>query len=423
MTNVVLIYADDLRADLLPWMPFTNGTLRREATHFTACRLNVPVCQAARAGLLTGQYALNNDVYDNGTWGLTDADLFPAWLATAGVDCAAFGKMPVGYGAAAIPTGWSTWRRFTTATDQEKYAPDVFDGTTTTSVGGWATDYLATEVDTFIAGATEPFFVSVTPSAPHVRIDNFFCQPHPDRLSTLSWLRWPFTLEADVSDKPTRISTLDPFDAVQRQQARARIRNQVREARDLDALVESIYASLVSADVLDDTLFVFTADGGVFYGEHRLGRAGGDFYPSAKDEPYDAAAKVPLLVRGPGFNANRTVAVPTTGQDVTALLVDTFAATPTVSIDGISLATIAATPGDHTARHLLYEKDTPSGDRANGIVTQTRKLIHWVDETGDDEWEAYDLDTDPDEHANWANDAGRSAERSALEADLAALLA
>ena len=36
-------------------------------------------------------------------------------------------------------------------------------------------------------------------------------------------------------------------------------------------------------------------------------------------------------------------------------------------------------------------------------------------------YEAYDLDTDPNELSNWANDPARRAERDALEAELVAL--
>jgi hypothetical protein len=38
-------------------------------------------------------------------------------------------------------------------------------------------------------------------------------------------------------------------------------------------------------------------------------------------------------------------------------------------------------------------------------------------------YEAYDLDSDPDEFVNWANDDARRSERDALEAELNALLA
>ena len=39
-----------------------------------------------------------------------------------------------------------------------------------------------------------------------------------------------------------------------------------------------------------------------------------------------------------------------------------------------------------------------------------------------DRYEAYDLDIDPDELNNWANDPSRTSERDALEAALDALL-
>lgn len=417
MTNVVVIDVDDMRHDLVRHMPFVNQ-MRREATEFTACRLNVPVCQAARVAVLTGQYAHNSGVPNNDVQFPDTVDALPAWLETAGVDCAGIGKMPNGYGTTAIPDGWTYWRRIQNI--HEKFNANVFDGSASATTGQWEADYLADQFDAWFAGTTAPFFAWITPTMPHA--DTWQYHPRPRQMTRLSWYQHTFNLEDDVSDKPTRIQDRDPITVDLLPRARREIRNQIREVRDVDWLVEHIYTTLLDAGVLHDTILVFTTDGGVFYGEHRFGFGSGFFIGAAKDEPYDVVTKVPLIVRGPGFTADAKVDAPTTAQDITALCLDAFDATPTIDLDGISLATIAADPGSYRDRALLYEKGTGAGNTAYGIMTIDRKLIRWEDETGTDEYEAYDLDIDPDEHANWANDAGRRAERDALEAELDQLL-
>ena len=100
---------------------------------------------------------------------------------------------------------------------------------------------------------------------------------------------------------------------------------------------------------------------------------------------------------------------------------------------GVSLAAIAASPDDNAPRILLHAIaqgfDTASGD---GITTGPdhplgfRKLYRYPHETAPDgpfTYEAYDLDDDPDEHANWADDESRRDERDSLESELDALLA
>jgi hypothetical protein len=87
-----------------------------------------------------------------------------------------------------------------------------------------------------------------------------------------------------------------------------------------------------------------------------------------------------------------------------------------------------ANPSTYAARQILHHRgpalDFGTAPRADGISTLTRKLFRCAELPLDspDRYEAYDLDIDPDELNNWANDPSRTSERDALEAALDALL-
>jgi hypothetical protein len=74
--------------------------------------------------------------------------------------------------------------------------------------------------------------------------------------------------------------------------------------------------------------------------------------------------------------------------------------------------------------HPVSSEDPAEDD--DGMAT-FRKLYRYPSmETAPDgpfTYEAYDLDEDPDEHANWTNDESRRADRDMLESELEALIA
>ena len=101
---------------------------------------------------------------------------------------------------------------------------------------------------------------------------------------------------------------------------------------------------------------------------------------------------------------------------------------------GVSLVDIADSPGTYADRVLLHEIGQGFGTvTGDGLTTGPdhatgfRKLFRYPSvRSGSADpyvYEAYDLDTDPDELENWADSEARRPERDALEAQLNALLA
>ena len=63
--NVVVVMADDMRADDLRFMPHVRRLVAARGLTYENAFSPYPLCCPARASFLTGQYAHNHDVLDN----------------------------------------------------------------------------------------------------------------------------------------------------------------------------------------------------------------------------------------------------------------------------------------------------------------------------------------------------------------------
>jgi N-acetylglucosamine-6-sulfatase len=406
LSNVLLVLADDMRQDLLRFMPRVAELLRAEGTEFTNAYCNVPICQAARAGVLTGQEARGaaNGVYQNTHLLRSTTNLLPTWFT--GVTRAMIGKVPVGYDRVTARPGWDTWRVLASGRAQEAYGYSIHDGSTTIAPSQHQTPYLAGEVESFVTSAPEPFLCWWAPTNPHINTSTYTNNPLPATMDRFSWVRWPFQLLESTDGKPEWIASRPPPTASGLSTLRHAIRQQIREVSDLDDRIGSVIAALDAVGRLEDTYIILVSDSGVFYGEQRLGLN----QTASKDQPYDVAAKIPCVVRGPDIPAGSLNISPVNLQDVTSTITSVLGGTPTVPQHGTDLRGFIASP-DPT-RPILYERQASATfPDAVGVFTATRN-----------QYEAYDLDTDPHELTNWANDEARTDERNDLEAVLNGLL-
>jgi arylsulfatase A-like enzyme len=425
--HVVLILADDQRADTLPYMPFVNGYMRAHGTTYTGMRCSVPICSPSRAAIATGQYAKGaaNQVYENDNVDIVApaVDALGPWLQSAGVATGMFGKYTVA-GETLSPGGWDQWAVLP-ANTQSAYgytARNGGGGIITPSPPEHSLNFIFDQTWDFIddAGAVDSF-AWCAPTNPHIDTALFSQNPFPPTVRLLDWvMRRPLDLLTDTSTKPSWIQALAQFSYASPEYMRYGARQQTREVYDLDAKADELWQQLVGGSYSANTTVIFASDSGVHWGEQRLG----DIFTAGKGTPYDVAMRAPCVIMGPGFAAGATEARPTILQDITATILDIFGATPTVPQDGVSLRGAAA--GLNSRPGILYEKDvaivgiTPA--TGNAVVTTTRKLVRWDATGGTDEFEMYDLDTDPTEKINVANQPGRLTERNALEAILDGLL-
>ena len=426
--NLLLVVADDMRYDQLQYMPQVRRLVQDPGTAFTQARCNVPLCQPSRVGFLTGQMSKHNHELGVGFTGssLTDHDnCIGRWMHDAGYRCGFFGKYLNWYdgiGGIDPPAGYDAWHQLLDNSREYEF-PVRRDARTVTISGVYTTDYLAQQAVEFIEG-TEPFLCIVTPTQPHAP-----SLPRRDLADGWSDVRWPVVDEVDVTDKPPWIRRLPPLSEADIEQIVADARGALRELSAVDDMVDQIVGGMDPA-VLDRTVVVFTSDNGVHLGEHRRRGSG------AKSGPYEVGLHVPLLVRGPGFEPGAEVTAPSlVFQDINATMRHLGGAEAGLPHqEGVSLAAMAAAPGDHASRVLLHAIgqgfQTESGD---GITTGPehplgfRKLYRYPSKEAATGrrfvYEAYDLDDDPEEHTNWADDGSRRDDRDALESELDGLLA
>ena len=429
MTNILLIIADDMRLDHLEYMPNVRKLIQEPGRTFTGARCNVALCQPNRIGLISGQLSrdhgdlsvgIDGSVYDG------HDDALAAWTADAGYRCGLMGKSinfwdGVFTGGLDAPTGWSTWRQILEQRSSADY--DVHrESDVITIRDQYQTEYLAEQAAPFLAD-TEPWCLFLTPEQPHAPFS-----PHPRDLHAWDRERCRVVRLQDTSTKPAWIRERLPLNTPDWALIQQQFRGRLRELTSVDRLVGEVIGQLDANGTLDDTVIMFTADNGVHQGEHR--RAG----DATKSGPYDPALRVPLVVRGPGFEPGPVIDVPVYPmQDITATIVDIAGATARGSAQaGTSLRDIARDPKAFSQRVLLHESGQgfiPTGD---GVTTGPGhelgylKLFRYpsVRERADGarDYELYDLEADPDELVNLAAQPEMRTTREALEQQLDQLL-
>ena len=156
----------------------------------------------------------------------------------------------------------------------------------------------------------------------------------------------------------------------------------------VDDMVAQVVATLDEEGLLDDTFIFFTSDNGWMQGEHR--------FPKGKHLPYEEAAQVPLLVRGPGLPSGLVVDRITSNVDVGPTIAAWTGSAPAVPQDGVSLQRYVDDPTFAQDR-VIYMQAGPQGGVArwySGVRTNDWSYVRSSDPTKP--WaELYDMVADP----------------------------
>ncbi len=175
-------------------------------------------------------------------------------------------------------------------------------------------------------------------------------------------------------------------------------------------------------DVLDetglarDTVVVYTSDNGFFLGEHGL---------FDKRLMYEPSIRVPMLVRYPArFSPGRVDSEHMVlNVDLAPTLLELAGVPPPKGLHGVSFVPILEgrlMPWRDAFLYEYYEYPAAHCVRKNrGVRTERWKLIHFYEQP--EEWELYDLRTDPDETVNLAARPEQSARLRELRERLEAL--
>jgi arylsulfatase A-like enzyme/CubicO group peptidase (beta-lactamase class C family) len=377
--NILMILTDDmdLRLDSLDYMPNVKRLLTAQGTTFGNYYIADSLCCPSRSTILRSQYVHNHKVYTNlpPTGGYEQ--FFPlghersnlgTWLAGAGYTTAFLGKYLNGYplpnDKAHLPPGWTDWYSPAGGTPYASFNYTLNENGKLVNYGGAAedqiTDVLAGKADDFLhrhAGQAAPFFVYLAPYAPHKPADP--APRHANLFPNVKVPRVPSYDEADVSDKPKVIQDRARLAPRLIQQMDALYRTRLQSLQAVDEMVARLVATLEATGELTRTYVIFTSDNGYHMGHHRM--------PDGKMTAYEEDIRVPLIVRGPGVPAGKTLAGYLTGN---VDLAPTFAAIAGVQppdfVDGRSLVPLlsAAPPAPSAWRQAYLVEQYPFGTGA-----------------------------------------------------------
>ncbi|HLL50580.1 MAG TPA: sulfatase [Thermomicrobiales bacterium] len=301
------------------------------------------------------------------------------WLQAAGYHTALVGKylngFPKGVDPRYIPPGWDEWFAFS-GRHPSYYGFELNENGTLRDYGTGASDYStdvlsarASDVVNRAVDAESPFFLTVSPLAPHEpappaprHAEAFAGEPAP---------RPPSHNEADVDDKPSWVRAAPLLTPGQISKIDELHRQRLRSLLAVDEMVVSLVDTLRRKQALENTYFFFTSDNGSFAGEHRLG--------IGKQAAYEEAIRVPLLVWGPGIPGGQTVPELCLNTDLAPTIAELAGVTVPTFVDGRSLAPLISGKQPSTSRSaFLVEHFAPvrrSAPRSNEDPSDGEEVV------------------------------------------------
>jgi N-acetylglucosamine-6-sulfatase len=433
--NIVVILTDDQEdTSSMAYMPRVQA-LAQQGVTFKNSFVNFSLCAPSRSSFFTGQAAHNNGIKSNkpskgGGWDTfkqEEANDLPVWLKSAGYTTALIGKYENGYGAGKpprlasaaywsnalngwfgigtpdkqhwVPQGWDLWYAFTTV---GYYDYAISENGKLIHFGhepaDYSTDVLKNRALRFIkdqAGSATPFFMLITPKAPHGQLDKeegvVTAIPSPSYARAFADTKLPTTPafnEVDVSDKPPNVARRPSLDDAAKNHIEASYRAELQSLQSVDDLVGAVVDELQSTGKLGNTMIIYSSDNGYEYGDHRL---------VGKISVYEGSIRVPLVMKGPGIRKNETRSELVNNLDVVATIEAISGVTPGIVPDGRSLIPILLDGRAPWRSAILIEG---GAKRYSAVRTATRKYVQYVDGFE----ELYDLVTDPYELENKAHD-------------------
>lgn len=424
--NVVMIMTDDQTLQSLSMMLQTRRLLGGRGVTFANAFSSWPLCAPSRATYLTGQYAWNHRVAGNlapsgGYSAFIDRqyDTLPVWLQQRGYYTAHVGKYLNGYGRDApanVPPGWSDWQGSVDPSTYFMWGYTLNDNGTPRTYGAFDVEdpalyqtvvyrRLAIQQIKQAAKLRKPLFLNVAGIAPHfeggTRGDKLPPRAEPrykDVFNDAALPNDPSFNEADTTDKPAFMQAFyRPFDDSETAAITTRYRGELDSLKSVDDSVAAIVGALKRTGQLANTYIFFTSDNGYFHGEHRI--------PKTKFWLYDPAARVPLLVRGPGIAGGRISREMVSNVDLAATIAGIAGARPRHPLDGRSLLPFARRPARRTGRPQLFSALRGEGGGEGGNLTNPQRLAPGYDAIRTDRYlyveyttgdrELYDLQIDP----------------------------
>jgi len=384
--NIVVILSDDhgyADVSFNPHHPKEVSTphidaLARSGAIFTQGYVNSSVCSPTRAGLMTGRYSQRSGIYTTweGGWGLPLSEVrIPQHLAPAGYVSGAFGKWHMGAKPKFNPVnvGFDEFYGFMRRGTHSYFELNdpkhpIYRGLEPIEDEGYLTDRITEEAVSFIErNKDRPFFLYVAYNAVHE----------------------PAEAPREDIRRQTGDETRDTLMAM---------------IKHLDDGVGRIVDTLERETLTDDTLIFYLTDNGGDRGMH----ANNAPLRGYKGGHYEGGIRVPFVVSWPSrIEGGVIYDVPVWSLDIlpTVLAAAGLPLPRERPLDGKNILPAMTGEVDHLHDHLFWSR----GDTA-AVRSGRWKLV-----TMKDQRELFDLDTDPGESNDLADENPRKvAELSAL---------
>ncbi len=405
---------------------------------FDRCFCTNSICTPSRAAILTGTYNHVNGVTTLDTHMDNRLTTFPKLLREAGYQTAMIGKWHLGHGPRHDPTGFDLWR---VLPGQGHYHNPVFLGQGAADAppgvveiierSGYVTDLITDDCLDWLdrRDPNRPFALLCHHKAPHRH-----WEPSRDHATLYADvdIAEPETMFDDHTSRSAvvqamkmRLLDLDPIldlkapvpdglteDEEIRWRYQRYIKDYLRTIASIDDNLGRVLDWLDETGLSENTVVVYSSDQGFYLGEH-------GWYD--KRWMYEESLRTPLIVRWPGVTGpGSTSRAIVSNVDFAPTFLDVAGVQVPSHMQGRSLAPLLAgdRPEDWRTSfyYHYYEADGPHAVAEHyGVATDRYKLIRYP---ATDEWELFDLETDPREMRSVADDPAHSAVREELETEL-----
>ncbi|MDC0295494.1 sulfatase [bacterium] len=410
--NIVLILVDDLRHDVFGFMghPFIEtphiDALARGGQVFDNAFVTTSLCSPSRASFLTGRYMHNHRVVNNSDLMRAGTVTFPQLLQTSGYKTAFIGKWHMGGTSDSPRPGFDHWVSFR---GQGKYFPAGqklnINGKLLPQTG-YMTDELTEHSVKWISSNDQksPFMLYLSHKGVHGLYDpakrhlnRYQNKPAPQQQTDAK------TSTVDAEEKPMWVhDQRNSWHGVEHayhgrsgQTIDEMYRHYCEMVLSIDDSLGKLIEQLKKSNAYENTLILFTSDGGHLWGEHGL---------IDKRCAYEPSIRIPLIAHWPttitpGTRCDAIVA----NIDIAPTLAELAGIKSPIHADGTSFLPHLKDPATPSNRsNLLYEyywePAFPHTPTTFALRDQRYKLIqyHGIWDTD----ELYDLHRDPGETTN-----------------------
>ena len=452
--NIVFVFSDDHATQaisayggaLAEIAPTPNlDRIAAEGMLFHRCMVTNSICGPSRATILTGKYSHKNGFFKNEATRFDGSQVtFPKLLRKAGYETAIIGKWHL----ASDPTGFDHWDIL--PGQGSYYNPDFINSDGKYRLEGYVSEIITEKAKDWVVNqrdAKKPFLLMVQHKAPHRAWDpapkyltafDDVTIPEPDTLFDDYSGRGTAAREQDMTIEKTMTlgrdlkvkekdetgqflvsafnrmtpdqqamwdaayqekneefvaANLEGADLVRWKYQRY-LKDYLRCIKSVDDSVGELNDLLESTGMAENTVFIYSSDQGFYLGEH------GWF---DKRFMFDESYRTPLLVRWPGqVKPGSTNSDLVSNLDFAQTFLDIAGVESPAEMQGASLVPIlkGKKPSDWRTSHYYHYYEYPGWHmvhRHEGVYDGRHKLMNFYDL---EEWELYDLETDPREMKN-----------------------